>query len=332
MKKIYFSLLLIAGALQISNAQLTLTKAVNEPVIGDVFNKQFYDSTTSVPKATGAGMNWDFTSLVANSNLETSTYVSVASTPSAASFPGATISEAKGSPGNYTHYKSTATTFEYQGVQFPGSVTNFTNTGILYTWPVGFGYTASDSFGGAGTTTITGSENMSGTGTGTVVMPNNLILTNCLQTVFSLTVNLASASFSQTQVSKEYSYYHSSNKYPLIIIKYQTTTSGTVVTKGYEVRVNTAIVAGLTSFEITNNQLVYPNPTSDMITVSLENKSNEAVNLSLSNSLGQTVRTENLGNDQSIQSNLNVNDLPKGIYFLKTTIGKMSSVKKIVIQ
>src|SRR5687767_12215126 len=117
MKKLYFSLVLVLGIAQISDAQLSLTKALNEPVVGDIVSRQAFDSTTAVPKATGSGLNWNFTSLVALTNTETSTYTTVASTPSAAIFPGATISENQGN-GSYQHYKSTSTTFEVQGIQF----------------------------------------------------------------------------------------------------------------------------------------------------------------------------------------------------------------------
>jgi hypothetical protein len=337
MKKIYFSLLLIACTLQISNAQLSLTKAFNEPVIGDVFIKHQYDSTTAVPKATGAGQNWNFTSLTLNAFNETSTYTTTASTPSAAIFPGATISEDKGT-GQYTHYKSTPTTFEFQGVQFPGAVVNFSNTGIFATWPVNFGYVGNDTFGGSTTTgTVTcsmnGSINLSGVGTGTVVMPGGgLILTNCLQVLNNITFTLTQGTSTTTQVQKEYSYYHSSNKFPVINIRYQTSTSGTVTTNQFTCFVNNAIVAGLTTHEINNNLLVFPNPASEIINVSLSNNSNDNVSVTLTNVIGKVVKNENLGNKNLIHSNLNVNELPKGIYFMNVYIGQTSSVKKIVIE
>ena len=63
---------------QISIAQLSLTKAFNEPVIGDIVNWQQYDSTTAIPKSLGAGQNWNFNSLTTNTYVQTSTYTTVA--------------------------------------------------------------------------------------------------------------------------------------------------------------------------------------------------------------------------------------------------------------
>jgi hypothetical protein len=335
MKKIYFSLLLISGSI-ISNAQLSLTKAFNEPIIGDVTNRQYYDSTLAVPKATGAGQNWNFLSLVSNTLTESSTYTTVASTPSAAIFPAATISENQGG-GMYQHYKSTASTYEVQGLQFPNTVVNFSNTAIYATWPINFGYNATDPFSGsttAGTVTtnMSGTVNVNAAGTGTVVMPGGLTLTNCLQVIVSVNFILSQGTYSQSTVQQEYTYYHSSNKFPVLRIRYQTSTTGTVVTKQFDAKVNTAIVAGLTSLEINNNLSVFPNPASEMINVSLTNNLNNTVSIYFTNIFGQTLRKENVGSETYINTHLNVNDLPKGIYFVNVRIGQTSSVKKIVIE
>ena len=65
MKKIYLSILASAFAMTV-NAQLTLTKAFNEPVVGNVNTQKGYDSTGVIPKATGAGQNWNFSTLTTN--------------------------------------------------------------------------------------------------------------------------------------------------------------------------------------------------------------------------------------------------------------------------
>jgi len=335
MKKIYFSLLLIAGTLQISNAQLSLTKAANEPVIGDINNRQQYDSTTVVPKATGSGLNWSFMSLTPTGTYVSSTYTNVASTPSAASFPNATLAEDQGG-GDYTFYKSTPTTLEFQGIQFPGIALNFSNTGIYATWPVNFGYNATDPFAGSAvtgsiTTNFTGNANINGAGTGTVVMPGGLTLTNCLQVVSTIDYTLTQGSLTITAVEKEFNYYHSSNKFPVLAILYKTEITGTVTTKTFEAKVNTAIVAGLNAHEISNNLTVFPNPANGVINISCDNNSNEAININLTNILGSVVKKESFGAENKIRVTMNVSDLPKGIYFINVNIGNTSSVKKIVI-
>src|SRR5579872_879793 len=118
MKKIYFSILLLASiAAQPVKAQLTLTKAANEPVIGDNITLQGYDSTSVIPKNIGAGQTWNFSTLSVNTFSQANTYTTVASTPSPALYPSATIAaaEVSGSNTNYEFYQSTASTFEYAG-------------------------------------------------------------------------------------------------------------------------------------------------------------------------------------------------------------------------
>jgi hypothetical protein len=336
MKKIYFTFLFIAGALQISNAQLSLTKAFNEPVVGNVHNVQRYDSTTAIAKNMGLGQSWNFNSFLQQSNYSSSTFTTVASTPSAAIFPGSTLAEDEGG-GNYTFYKISATNYEVSGLQFPGTPLNFSNTAVFAVWPINFGYSLTDGFGGSTTTStittsIAGSINVSATGNGTVTMPGGLVLTNCSQVITSISFVLAQNTATQSQVQKEYNYYHSSNKFPVLTIKYQSQTSGTTTSNSYEINVNTAVVAGITANQLNNEFSVFPNPAHESINVSLTNNSNLPVSASLTNMLGQVVITENLGNTSLIRSNINISTLPKGLYFMNVKVGEATSLKKVVIE
>ncbi|MDO8999085.1 MAG: T9SS type A sorting domain-containing protein [Bacteroidota bacterium] len=336
MKKIYFSFTALFFAAQICNAQLSLTKALNEPGVGDVNTRQYYDSTTAVPKAVGAGQSWSFLSLVSSTLVESSTYTTVASTPSSAAFPGATLAEDQGN-GDFTMLKMTPSTYEIVGIQSPGFALNFTNTAVFVTWPVNFGSNSTDQFSGsttAGTTFVsfTGTINVNASGTGTVVMPGGLTLTNCLQVVNTLSFVIAQGTYTQATIQKEYSYFHSSNKFPVLSIIYESSTSGTVVTTSFDAKVNSAVVAGLSSHEINNNLLVFPNPSSDYINIKLDNSANKDVSVSLTNLLGQEVKKEFLGKENSINSKLNVTGLPKGIYIMNLSIGNTISTKKIVVE
>jgi hypothetical protein len=330
MKKIYLSLSVLFIASQISLAQLSLTKAFNEPVVGDIFNKQKYDTTTAIPKSTGAGMNWNFNTLTINTSTEVSTYTTTASTPSASIFPGASISEIIGMGGNYNHYKPTASTFEYQGVQFPGTPINFSNTAVYYVWPYSFGTTNTDNFSGTTTTgTVTtsfaGSIAGYGSGTGTVVMPGGLTLTNCLQLKNVLTFTLMQGSNVQTQIQTEYLYFHGSNKFPILSVQYQAQTSGTVTSNTCDVWVNKAVVAGINETQLsTNNFVVFPNPATNVVNVVLPN--NEiATQLQVVDVTGKVVKQ--ISDDNII----NVADLAKGVYFVRITNKESILQKQIVL-
>ena len=335
MKKIYFSFLFIAGALQISNAQLSLTKAFNEPVLGDMVIRQLYDSTTVIPKSTGAGQTWNFNTMTVNSYTESSNYVSPASTPSISYFPGTTLSEDQGG-GGYTHYKSAASNFEVTGLMFPGTPINFTNTAVLRTWPVGFGYSVTDPFSGGSTSTVTtsmaGTVTVSGSGTGTVVLPGAITLTNCLQLKQSVNFTLAIGTSTQSNVQTEYTYFHSSNKFPAVTVNYQAQTTGTVVSKSVQVFINKALLAGIKSPQLNNDFSVFPNPAHEAITIALNNNPNLPVSATLTNMLGQIVITENLGYSSLIRNNINISALSKGLYFMNVKVGEAITIKKIVIE
>ncbi len=335
MKKIYISFLFFASALQISNAQLSLTKAANEPIVGDVYNTQTYDSTTVIPKNTGTNQSWNFNTFTQQPAYSNNTYTTVASTPSASIYPGSTLAEDQGG-GNYTFFKVTATNYELSGIQSPATVINFSNTGVAAVWPVNFGYSMTDGFGGSTTTTVTsaisGSITVNASGTGTITMPGGLLLTNCLQVIQSLNYTLTVGSSTQTIVKETYDYYHSSNKFPVLTIKYKTQTTGTVVSKSYDVEVNTAVVAGITTNQLNNEFSIFPNPAHETINVFLTNNSNLPVSANLTNMLGQIVITENLGNDNLIRGSLNVSALPKGLYFMNVKADEMITIKKIILE
>ena len=145
-----------------ASAQLTLTKAFNEPVLGNTTAKQGYDSVGVIPKNIGAGQTWNFSALPTNTVVEASTFTTVASTPNGASFTAATLAEDDGQ-GGYVYSKSTATQYELVGIVDPNITLNFTNTAIAAIWPVTMGYTNTDNFAGTAS-----SGTMTGTSIGTI--------------------------------------------------------------------------------------------------------------------------------------------------------------------
>jgi hypothetical protein len=335
MKKIYFSLALFTGILQISNAQLSLTKAANEPVIGDIYNTQDYDSTTTIPKNTGAGQSWNFNSFLQKTSYSNNTFTTVASTPNSSLFSGSTLAVDQGG-GSYQYFKVTPTNFELSGLQYPTAVFNFSNTAIFYVWPVNFGYSSTDVFGGTTTTSVTstmaGSITINATGAGTVTMPGGLVLTNCLQLINTYTISLGVSTYSQSAIEKEYQYYHSTNKFPVLTIHYSTVTTGSTVTKSYKIQVNTAVVAAIKTNQLNDDFSIFPNPANETITISLSNPGHQMVSATLTNMLGQVVKTERFGNGTSIHTNLNITDLQKGMYLLNLMVGDTNTIRKIIVE
>ncbi len=344
MKKIYLSILAITLAFTAS-AQLTLTKAFNEPVLGNVNTKNGYDSTGILPKSTGAGQNWNFSTLTTNTIVDVSTYTTVASTPSAASFPSATIAEDQGS-GNYNYHKSTATQFELVGFSDPSTIASFTNSAIEAIWPMSFGYSNTDAFAGTVTSgTMSGPVNgtivTSGSGTGTITLPGSITLTNILQLkVSSNSVIYLPTSFGTATIatiSTDYQYYSGTQKFPVLDISYQkqtvTTILGPTVTLTADIRINNSVLTtGINELNFDNAYSVYPNPASGIFNIALTNAKAEDVSVEIVNQFGQSVKKENLGNGSNINSSINTAGLTSGVYFVRTTMGNKSSVKKLIIE
>lgn len=345
MKKIYLSILTIGLSLSAS-AQLSLTKAFNEPAVGNVNTKKGYDSTTVIPKSTGAGQTWNFSSLTTNTVNEVVTYTTVASTPSAASFPLATLAEFDGVSA-YNYWRSTSTQYELLGFEDgAGSIVTFTNAGIAAIWPINFGYTNTDTYGGPVSVTSTsgfanGVISTAATGSGTVILPGSITLNNCLQVRMSNTLNIQvgtfPSSFTLDVRSIDYNYYVGTQKFPALTVSYsnETATSilGPTVTVGADIRINTAVLTGITdlNFDAVNYN-VYPNPATDAVNINLSNEKTEDVSVIVINNLGQVVKSIELGSSVEVKHQMNTSDLPAGIYHIKASIGERSTTKKLIIQ
>jgi hypothetical protein len=250
MRTNYATLLALTFASFHVNAQLTLTKAANEPVLGDVVTMADYDSTTSVPKNTGAGQTWNFSSLSNSSSFtETTTYTTVASTPAASLFPAATLAARRGS--NYEYFKSGSNTWEYLGQYDTQDQVNLSNSGIFASWPISFGSSNSDVASGvqsstSGSAAVNATLSYVASGSGTVILPGGNMHTNCLQIVESLTVIIGAGSSSMTINNKTYRYYSSSRKFPIVEIQYDTQVSSSGTDKSFDALVdNGATIVGM---------------------------------------------------------------------------------------
>ena len=84
--------------------------------------------------------------------------------------------------------------------------------------------------------------------------------------------------------------------------------------------------------EILVDMSVYPNPTEGNVLISLGLKTESSVSLTLSNSVGQNVYFEELGNLTNLERSFNWSMLPKGIYTIGLTINNQNTFEKIVLQ
>lgn len=343
MKKIYFAILSGLFFTQISNAQLTLTKAFNEPVIGDVNISHRWDSTIAINNNFGPNTLWDFSTLTTNTSVATSNYTTVSSSTNSASYTNASFAEFDGNAG-YTFWKSTSTPttqMELLGIEQPSISINLNaNSGIAAVWPIAFGYNKTDAFSGTAavqtptanlTGTASGNIKTLGSGTGTVILPGSLTFTNVLQVTATQTINvsLAFGFVTATIVSTTYQYYHNTQKFPIITVSYQST-SGAFSTDAGTIRINNNVIAGIRETSLNSDFSLYPNPATDKLNIVLSNKKAENVSVKIFNNLGQLVKTATLGNATDINNQIDLAGLSSGIYVVKTTVGNASSSKKLI--
>jgi len=94
-----------------------------------------------------------------------------------------------------------------------------------------------------------------------------------------------------------------------------------------------SVTVGMSAAErasiITN---IYPNPATDNVNIELNNQTNENVEISIMNNLGQVLSSNNYGSLIGAQKvTMDVSNLGRGIYFVKVQIGEKYYVKPIQV-
>ncbi len=334
MKKIYFSAILIFIAFVLVNAQLTLTKSFNCPVSGDILTYKDYDSISTLNRQIGANIVWNYS----NATISTATQSSqiYTTTSSISSIPNAFSSANLVSynvpvfpPVNYSMYKVNTNDYELLG-SFSGinSITNYTNSSIQMTYPFTFGSSISDVYSGVSTSNSIsyielGTSNVLGSGTGTLILPNNLVFTNCLQVRRQLVVTRSNISPPFTTVISGtftlYEYYDASQKFPILSlrdIKTSFLSQPPVLTT--ELKINTnAILLRLNESKADELSFsIFPNPIKEHLVIKNNKVLTEATTISISDITGKIVLTETMSANENLH-NTDVSNLNAGVYVIQ---------------
>lgn len=335
MGKIY--LILCLFFLFSSNSQ-TLTQTFNEPLIGDIDISYRIDTSnylSGLPvTVTGSNCVWNFSNLKGAFPLVTDSFISPTGAPGTTMYPGATYVQHRDLL--YSYFKSTTSPAQTEllgGYSTTLSLT-FTNSAIIATYPISYGYLQSDPVSGSfkyntSTGACNGSVTISADGIGTLNFPNGVNITNVLRLKSVETLTLSSGilpvgSFNQIV----YNYYKPGAKYPILNINY------TIYSLLAQTPTITALIYGNRSYftvegiqreDINSESLdIYPNPFKD--------KLNFNPNITISDneylvfdSTGQlVVQTKSLI-DESLEN------LKSGIYFL-TVKNKDGLFRKKIIK
>ncbi|MBS1652052.1 MAG: T9SS type A sorting domain-containing protein [Bacteroidetes bacterium] len=347
MKKIYLSIATVVALISTGTAQLTLTKAANEPVIGDVTGMIGYDSTAVLPKNTGAGQTWNFVACTQNTTGSASSFTNPASVSSATAFPGCSVVEVQ-STGLNNYWKSVSTPsnqWQLLGVQMSTNTTlSFTTPAVIANWPISYGYNYTSLFSGnvSGSVTgpLTGTVNTQAVGTGTLMAPGGATFNNVLQLATNqfIKVLVPAGPFTATVTiaSKIYSYYSAGTKNNIVNLQYTKTTQALpigspTITSTTQLQMNPLVITGINNASLDAGFQLFPNPATESVNLTLSNPSGNSGSVSFYNITGQKVKTVVLGNENEINTRISTADLTKGIYFVKVVVGNTTTTQKLIL-
>lgn len=315
MKNLYLNILALSVCALSANAQITLTKATHDPVIGDLDKRTFYDSTTvsSVPNSSGTNQLWNFTGMIAQ-NTFTNSFINPTSAPGNTLFPTATIAQTEVGSTRYEFSRSAGSTFEFVGqIDVVSTETMvFSNTGILRSYPITYGSVSVDSWAalqtsGTGTMSMTGTATISANGTGTVILPNGNVHPNCLQVVENITLTATSGTMSLNGYFKNVFYYEAAKKFPIFEYYYESMGS----LKFGSSASTDALLAGVNETRnFTKAVSIYPNPVQNELYISL-NGTETPIALQVMDMAGRDVISQEFSNS------INVESLEQGLYIVK---------------
>lgn len=295
------------------------------------------DATGLSQGSAGANQTWSFTGLTAIGNPSGSTYANAAGTPYAGNFPAANIAGYQG--GSYSYINRNASFIEFLGF---GTYDSSTSSDIIITYsnplrysnfPVTFNTSTTDTYASSGSTTMSGiTLTLYNSGTysavadawGTLTTPTGTY-PNCIR---MRTVQIERDSIVYVGipippvVSETHTYSYSwfdangatgVNRFQISIDSTWDNT-GALTSSGKDARYLSAVLTGVNEVSQVGTLNVYPNPTSDNITVSADEFTGSTAQLVIRDITGRCVSQSTVETGTSHEINIPVNYLAAGLY------------------
>lgn len=351
MKKLYFSLFSILAAIGSAQTPL-LTSANHAPVVGDSYTRTQIDSTGAAALAsiTGSAAVWNFTTPITRTvttewYMSENTYTTgtAANTSTALTYPATSIARVNANEKSFY-------TFPGSGMQFWGGKITLLSVAADYLLSTGVTQAAYPMvYGGSVTTpaftgTIAsavmgsisnGSANVTYDGVGTLNLPSRSF-SNVVRLKTRTYFDYAALFITGNVTMENYDYYDLSlSKHPIFTVTNSTiTSSSTTPSIQFLAYVNADYLS--IGVEEINKEIsslkVFPNPAQSDFKISFVNENNLPASYEIINALGQTIKSEKLISQKGkSEYQIETEGLHSGIYFVKTTIGTKSSVRKITI-
>jgi hypothetical protein len=275
------------GLSAITLSAQTITQSFNEPSIGEVDINYKLDTssyTAGLPiHQSGSSVLWDFTNLFGAFPIIYDSIHAPNALPSSSLYPGASYCYEQDIAQSYFKSNTVTAQTELMGIYSSTLALTFTNTALVATYPISYGYNSVDQVSGRyalGTNTgaCNGSITVSAPATGTINFPYGVSFTNVLLLRSVQQLTMSSGLFPLGTIRQNiYSFYAPQLKYPVFTVRYQVyqllAGTPTITALAYGSN-NYFSVAGLSSHQnLDALRVLYPNPFTDVVSIVNENSS-----------------------------------------------------------
>ena len=318
------TLLSLTLCVSLANAQTTITKAVHDPVSGDVNN---YVDLSGTPDHSATGANTVFNNSALTAGAASPGVYSTPTSAEVTSYPGSTLKYVNS--GTTVFYKQTAAKLEITALITPDATIRLNvDNGTFLSYPTSYGTIETDIASGTFTYSgITGNVNgnitINADASGTLIIgPKTYMNVVRVKSVQNFIMSFFGSTLGSV-VNTAYAYYDGAHKAPLF------TTTNAAITIGTGAPQNSNVAQALNEvyLAVKDAQMkgkleFYPNPATDMVHF----KNAENSNVMIYNAEGKVLK-QSKKTTESIQ----VSDLPAGIYFITAEKdGTLSETKKLI--
>jgi hypothetical protein len=331
--------IIAAATVSAAMAQPTLTAATNNPVAGDEFYGYWVDTNGLSMGPAGAGVTWDFSTIVRNDS-DTTTFFNCAATPYCSSFPGSNI--AFRNDGNYTYGVTSSTDFTILGAYADGAPMLYNNPLTLAKFPITMGTTFSDtsaisiSVSGFDLYMTTRSTSVADAW-GTLRLPTGTY-TNALRVhtinIRKDSVDVPGMPFVQEAQTETYTWYAPGFHYSLLVLNYDTSGSGTPYISEAQYYRKNATTTSVRDAQINDAVLsLFPNPASDRATIRFYAAEAGTVTIMVTDVSGREVYADEhrkvvTGTNEAA---VDISTLPNGVYTVRVAGSGVSAVSRLVV-
>ena len=322
------SILFLLGTSAMFSAQITLTKATHDPIVGDIVN---YNTITGTVNNSATGANATFSNGSLTQGAASQTTYSIPTSSEITTFPGSNIKMVDGT--NTIYYKASTTKLEITGIINPQATLNFSvDNGTYNYYPTTYGPAQNDNAKGTFSSSVanglfSGTLSTQADAYGTLIIGNQTY-NNVLRVKYTQNFNLYS-SFDITYsnpigsvTNTAYAYYDATHRYALL-----NSTSGNISVPLLGINQSTSSAQALSETFLSvskvakkQNLAIYPNPAQDFIGFKgdIENYSTAKI-YSLD---GKLIKTSDIKS-----GNIQISDLPPASYFIEVN-GKNAETKQ----